>query len=397
MATTLGRVRRPALSVPYALAVLTVLVMAAEVAVSLQNQEGLTASSGLLIPFVCAVPVTFSLMGALIATRDPGNRIGWIMIAVGLGFALSVFTSDYPGVTAEGHRITRPFGLYVAWVSTWVGWLPLVSLFLLVLLFPTGRISGKRWGPVLWLGLTAWMLLNVLSAIQSGPLDPGTVLTPNPLGLVPVPGMVIGIVTLAGLAAMVLAVVSLILRFRSARGDVRQQLKWFTYGAAITIACNIGGFLTLWSNALVVALWLASAAALPIFIGIAIMRYRLYEIDALINRTLVYGSLTISLGLVYVGGVLVLQSATRATIGHSSDLAIAVVTLAVAGLFNPWRRRLQTFIDRRFYRHKYDAVLTLAALSGRLRDNVDLPAVRSEILTVVDETMQPSHTSLWLR
>lgn len=397
MATSLGRARRPALSIPSALVALTVLVMTGEVVVSLQNQEGLTSSSGLLIPFVCAVPLAFSLVGALIATRDPGNRIGWLMIAVGVGFALSVFTSDYPGVAAEGHRITRPFGLYVAWVSTWVGWLPLVSLFLLVLLFPTGRVSGKRWEPVLWLGLVAWIGLNVLSAIQRGPVDPGTLLAPNPFGLVPIPGVVIGIFTVAALAAMVLAAVSLIMRFRSARGDVRQQLKWFTYGAALTVACNIGGFLTLWSNAFVVAVWLASAAALPIFIGVAIMRYRLYEIDALINRTLVYGSLTISLGLLYVGGVLALQGATRATVGHSSDLAIAVVTLVVATLFNPWRRRLQTFIDRRFYRHKYDAVQTLASLSGRLRDNVDLPAVSNEILAVVDETMQPAHTSLWLR
>lgn len=397
MATTLGRTRRPALSIPYALVVLTVLVMIGEVAVSLQNSEGLTAGDGLIIPFVCAVPLTFSLVGALIVTRDPGNRIGWLMIAVGLGFALSVFTSDYPGATADGLRFTRPLGLYVAWASTWIGWLPLGSLFLLVLLFPTGTLSGKRWEPLLWLGLSAWTGLNLLSAIQSGPTNPGTIRAPNPLGIVNVPGLVIGVVTVAALASMVLAVVSLILRFRSARGDVRQQLKWFTYGAALTIACNIGGFLTLWTNALVVALWLTSAAALPIFIGVAIMRYRLYEIDALINRTLVYGSLTVSLGLVYLGGVLALQGATRAAVGRSSDLTIVLVTLAVATLFNPWRRRLQTFIDRRFYRRKYDAVQTLASLSGRLRDNVDVLSVRHEILTVVDETMQPAHTSLWLR
>lgn len=396
MPTTSGTTMRPARPIPYALVALTVLVMAGEVVVSLQNEAGLT-TSGVILPFVCLVPLSFSLVGALIVSRASGNRIGWLLIAVGVGFALSIFTSDYPGVTEAGNGTTRPGGVYVAWVSTWIGVVGLSSLFLLVLLFPTGKPPGQRWRPVLWLGLAAWAALNLLSAIRTGPLDPGTVLVRNPFGLTPVPDVVVGIVTFGALVAMVLAVLSLIVRFRSARGDVRQQLKWFTYGAALTIACNIGGFLTLWSNPLVVALWLLSAAFLPVFIGIAITRYRLYEIDVLINRTLVYGSLTVSLAALYIGGVVGVQALFRTVAGQNSDLAIAIVTLAVAALFNPWRRRLQSFIDQRFYRRKYDAVQALASLSARLRNDVDLRAIRGEILTVVDETMQPAHLSLWVR
>jgi hypothetical protein len=178
-------------------------------------------------------------------------------------------------------------------------------------------------------------------------------------------------------------------------------MKWFTYGGSLAVICVIGAFATGWSKtgwsdaiALVAG---ASLVALPIFLGVAILRYRLYEIDVLINRTLVYGSVTISLGLVYIGAVLGIQALFRLVAGQGSDLAIAIATLLVAALFNPWRRRLQAFIDRRFYRRKYDAARTMAAFQARLRGDVDLDRLGGEVVQVLHETVQPTHVSLWLR
>jgi hypothetical protein len=388
-------------SIAYAFVLLTGLIVIGEAIVSLANGKaqgaGLTASSWVVVLLASLVPAAFTTVGSLVVTHAPGNRIGRLMIGIGVGFALVFFTSDYPGVTADKHHLMHPFGLYAAWVSTWIGALPLTSLFLLLLLFPTGALPGKRWVPVLWLGLITWIGLNLVSAVRTGPIDPDHVLIPNPFGFVPVPDAVVSVLTIGAIVSMVLAVMSLVLRFRSARGDTRQQLKWFTYGGVLAIAWNVAGFATQWSNDLVAAIWLASATGLPVFIGVAILRYRLYDIDVLINRTLVYGSLTLSLAGVYFGGVLVLQALTRALVGHSSDLSIAIATLGVAALFNPWRHRVQLFIDRRFYRRKYDAGRILNSLSARLRDDVDILAVSREIVAVVDETVHPSHVSLWVR
>jgi hypothetical protein len=178
---------------------------------------------------------------------------------------------------------------------------------------------------------------------------------------------------------------------------VREQLKWFIYGAALALTFEVAAFASGWSSPLLAVLAVTATAALPVFMGVAILRYRLYDIDVLINRTLVYGSVTISLAGLYLGGVLGFQSLFRLVTGQGSDLAIAVTTLAVAALFNPWRHRLQTFIDRRFYRRKYDASRTLARLSARLRNDVDLLQLTDDIMATVHETVQPEHVSLWLR
>lgn len=384
--------------VPWALFLAALAISAAAAVVAAQNDlaqsHALGATDELVLGVVFLLPVTFTGVGAFVETHRPGNRIGWLMMAIGLGAALEVLTSDYPGATPQLHQPTRPFGDVVAWVSVWIGGIYLCSLLLLLLLFPTGHLPSRRWKPVMWLGLVGWMGLNVLSAAQQGPINDGTI--DNPFGIVTLPDTVESVFILAGLAAMLAGVLSLVLRFRSADGDVRQQLKWFTYGACLAIVLQLGGFITSWSNALVAFLSVTAIAALPVFMGIAILRYRLYDIDLLINRTLVYGLLTVSLAGLYIGSILLLQGLSRALIGQDSQLAVAISTLAVAALFSPWRRRVQTFIDRRFYRRKYDAVRILAGLQTTLRDEVELDQLSQELVSVVQETVQARHVSLWL-
>ena len=206
------------------------------------------------------------------------------------------------------------------------------------------------------------------------------------------------IMLLAGL----LAVISLLVRFRRARGDERQQIKWFAFAAALTFTWTLV-FQQLLSaegralEAVAAVSSLVLVPSIPIATGIAILRYRLFDIDRIVNRALVYAVLTVSLVLIYLGGVISLQYAFRTLTGGNSQLAVVASTLAIAALFNPLRWRIQTFIDRRFYRRKYDAAKTLQNFGGRLRDEVDLDTLRGDLVTVVQETLQPAHVSLWLR
>jgi hypothetical protein len=214
-------------------------------------------------------------------------------------------------------------------------------------------------------------------------------------------------------ATFALSALSLLFRYRRASGVERQQLKWVAFAAvlaasfligqqlawlvALLVANSLGGELPSLNRSLENLLNVAVTVCLYAGVGIAILRYRLYDIDIIINRTLVYGSLTVSLALVYFGGVLSLQGLLRALTGQGSQLAIVASTLAIAALFNPLRRRIQDFIDRRFYRRKYDAAKTLEVFSAKLRDETDLEALNSELLAVVRNTMQPEHVTLWLR
>jgi hypothetical protein len=383
---------------PLACFLLTVLVAAAEFVVSLQNtqttHQHVRASDLLIALEVFLPPVTFAAVGSFILAQRPGNRIGWLMIATGLGYALGSFTSDYPGFDAHTHHPTRPLGTFAAWVGLWDEALYGIALFYLLLLFPDGRLSGRRWRAVMWAGTLAAVAVSILSAVQRGPIDNAPI--NNPVGLIPIPDAILGMLLVCFLLSLAAAVVSPVLRFRTARGTARQQLKWFTYGGTLAVTCIIAAFATGWSNGIAL-LAVAALALFPIFLGVAILRYRLYEIDVLINRTLVYGSLTISLGLVYIGAVLGIQALFRLAAGQGSDLAVAMATLLVAALFSPWRRRLQAFIDRRFYRRKYDTVRILAAFQSTLRDQIDVEQLSTGLVGVVQETMQPSAVSLWVR
>jgi hypothetical protein len=290
------------------------------------------------------------------------------------------------------------------WLSLWIPVPALISATFFCLLFPDGRPPSNRWRWVGWLAVVGGVLLMLGLSLTPGTLDernyPGA---RNPVGVEGTGPLLEGITTVGtGLAlfALLFAVVSMMMRFRRSIGVERQQLKWVVYAGAAAA----GGFaLTLFlsgplANAVFAAAFLAFIGV-PVAAGVAIMRYRLYEIDLIINRTLVYSALTATLAAVYFGGVATIQTIFPALTGQEQQpqLAIVVSTLVIAALFSPLRRRIQSFIDRRFYRRKYDAAKTLEAFSTRLRNETDLEALNNELVGVVRETMQPAHVSLWLR
>jgi hypothetical protein len=341
----------------------------------------------------------FMIVGALIVTHRPGNAIGWIFSAI----ALLAFTGQLAGQYATYAYATRPGSLpgatLAAWYGYWPWWLVLtLTLIFTPLLFPTGRLLSPRWRPVAWLAGVTTAVLTVGTSLRTElELAPGQVIA-NPIGVAavgnpeqsPVALVLIGLLTV--LAAVAFG--SLVLRFRRSRGEERQQLKWFTYAAALVPLSVIGDSLPAvvgdLANDVPIVL-------LPVAAGIAILRYRLYDIDRLINRTLVYGLLTALLAGVYVGAVLVLGQIFGGVTGDPPSWVVAGATLAVAALFQPARRRIQALVDRRFNRRKYNTAQTIQAYSTRLRDQVDLDTLSTELLAVVDQTMEPTRVSLWLR
>ena len=343
----------------------------------------------------------FSVIGALIVSRQPRNAIGWIYCGVGLLVGLNTLAHGYADYWLASGSGIGSLAETAAWFGSWA-WIPLVLIptSLLMLLFPDGRLLSPRWRPVAWcagIGIFGYAL-NV--ALKTGGLGDYPKI-PNPYGVdSPLVGMVglVGVI-LAGCSVMA-SVVSLIVRLRRAGSEQRQQIKWFAYGGVVVVGTIVASaFLSIWS--IPASIWIISIAllGLPVFTGIAILKYRLYDIDIIINRTLVYGSLTIMLAAVYFAGVVGTQYVFRAVTGQERlpQLAIVASTLAIAALFDPLRRRLQSFIDRRFYRRKYDAAKTLEAFSARLRDETDLVALSEELVSAVRQTMQPGHVSLWLR
>jgi hypothetical protein len=339
--------------------------------------------------------LTFPTVGAIVASRRPGNAVGWLFCAVGLCGGVEIFTVEYGIYALVTNPGSLPAGVISTWIGTWV-WLPSVTLTItfLLLLFPHGRLLSPRWRPVAWLAAGLTIAGTALLALAPWDLlDPG-IPARNPFGVeglreigvaVPTPIFVIGIPT------VLLSLLSLVLRFRRSRGEERQQLKWFVYAGVLSV-----GVVLVPSGASSL-LQLLVLPLLPVAAGIAILRYRLYNIDLIINRTLVYGTLTASLVAVYVGSVVSLQELFRAFTGQQSQLAVVASTLGIAALFQPLRRRIQALIDRRFYRRKYDAAKTLEAFSARLRDETDLDRLGEELVLVVQDTMQPEHVSLWLR
>jgi hypothetical protein len=288
------------------------------------------------------------------------------------------------------------------WYSWW--WLPMFALILVFtpLLFPTGRLLSARWRPVAVAAAVATVLIAVGGALEPTlKLQNEDYTVDNPIGLRVVPDEEAGLVggVLFGVLAFcaVAALVSLVLRFRRSRGVERQQLKWFTYAAALAILFEVVPTPQLEGEVHDVLFGL-TFAFIPVAAGTAILRYRLYDIDRLIHRTLVYGLLTALLGLAYAGVVLGLgQLFENDVTRYPPSWLVAGATLAVAALFQPARRRIQAVVDRRFNRRRYNAAKTVEAFGLRLRDEVDLDALAAELLTVVDQTMQPTRTSLWLR
>ena len=275
-------------------------------------------------------------------------------------------------------------------------------LLFLPLYFPNGHLLSPRWRPVSWLALFVAVTLAVLWAFTPGATSGVSGVT-NPLGieaLRPVSGELGNVVTgVLFLPVFLGSLANLVVRFWRSRGEDRQQMKWLTYAAATMFALIVLSMSLDYSPTLLLivdSLTSLVFASIPVAVGIAVLRHRLYDIDVIVNRTLVYGPLTALLALVYVGSIVVLQGLVRALTSQESQLAIVASTLVVAALFNPFRRRIQSFIDRRFYRKKYDARKTLEAFSAKLRDETDLDRLGEDLMGVVKETMQPAHISLWL-
>jgi hypothetical protein len=279
-----------------------------------------------------------------------------------------------------------------------MGWL-IIALFLL-LLFPTGRLPSARWRPVLWGAVLFCLFFTAVIWLAPTSSDLRLAFVSNPMGLeLPIMNLLTEVLYLALPLTLVVSGAAVIVRFRRSRGDERQQIKWFAYAVAVMVSLFLFWF-SLALTGLVppdALLWTVPLLGLPAGVGVAVLRYRLYDIDRIINRTLVYGLLTVVLALVYAGSVVALQRVFIVLAGEDSQLAVVVSTLVISALFNPLRRRIQAFIDRRFYRRRYDAKATLEAVSARLRDETDLDRLGDELVSAVSETVQPARASLWLR
>jgi hypothetical protein len=350
-----------------------------------------------------ALVVIDATVGAIVASRRPENAVGWLLCLSGVAVGTSSFASQYAIYALLARPGSLPAGEALAWIASWVLPIMIGLQVSYLLLFPTGRLPGRRWRPLAWL-VVAFVFVGVaLSAFSPGAYLGSLGPIRNPLGVEGLAGAYKALLYAGSPLLYGAAVLSLFVRLRRAEGVERQQLKWFAYAAAmfasgiVLLVIPLAVDTPSWFVRAATAVFTAAGTAIPITIGIAILRYRLYEIDRLINRTLVYGSLTVVLILLYVGSVVALQGIFRALTGQESQLAVVASTLVIAALFNPLRRRVQGFVDRRFYRRKYDARKTLEAFSAKLRDETDLEALNSDLIGVVRETMQPAHVSMWLR
>jgi hypothetical protein len=345
--------------------------------------------------------LAFPTVGAVVASRRPHNPIGWIFLGAGIPFGLSGFAHGYAVYGLFTEPGSLPGAEAMAWLASWFFIPPLFAApAFLFLLFPQGRAVSPRWRAVGWMAAVG-IVCTILFAFAPGPLEePPFDEVVNPFGIEGAEAT-LNLVATVGWASILLSVLaaaaSMLVRLRRARGRERQQLKWVTSAAGLFALANVVGSTTLSSQReeigqLVV---LFAYAGIPMAAGVAILRHRLYDIDRILNRALVYGALTALLAGAYFGIVVAFQNAIPAA--GDSDLTIAGSTLAVAALFRPLRGRVQGFIDRRFYRRRYDAQRTLEQFTARLRDEIDLEALNRELVAVVSDTMQPAHVSLWLR
>jgi hypothetical protein len=350
-----------------------------------------------------ALTVIDVTVGAIVASRRPENPVGWLLLIGGFAICMYHFSAQYAIYALLAQPNSLPAGEAMAWIASWL--LPIYSglQVLYLLLFPTGGLPSSRWRWVAWLSVVYILVGVILSAFSSGAYLGSLGPIRNPLGIEGFTNVYKALLYTLTPLLYGAATLAVFWRLRPAVGVERQQIKWFAYSAAIfaigvvLIVIPLAINTPPWYEWFATAIFAAISPAIPISIGIAILRYRLYEIDTLINRTLVYGSLSATLVLLYFGGIVVLQRLFVLLTGEQSTLAVVASTLLIAALFTPLRRRIQSFIDRRFYRRKYDARKTLEAFSSTLRDETDLGALSDDLVGVVRETMQPAHVSLWLR
>jgi hypothetical protein len=334
--------------------------------------------------------IGYSVIGAIIASRLPNQPIGWICCAIGFIAAVDHFGGEYAVYAVLARSEALPGSQAMLWLQSWLWMLFVGLLVFLLLLFPTGRLPSSRWRPFAWMSVAMISVAVIWSSIISPDVRPDAPPSPVQLSV-----MLLGLVAAA----------SVVVGRRGARGVERQQIKWLLYAGAIffvgpTFQITVSYVVRVegsWASWVGNILGVVSGLGVPVAIGFAILRYRLYDIDRIINRTLVYGSLTATLVALYFGGIVLSQRVFVLLIGQQSTLAVVASTLLIAALFTPLRRRIQSFIDRSFYRRKYDARKTLEAFASKLRDETDLEALNNELVGVVRETMQPAHVSLWLR
>jgi hypothetical protein len=360
------------------------------------DQDTSLSALGFLLAFVA-----FPLVGAMIVIRRPRNWVGWLFLLIGAGFALSNATATYADYAVYVDPGSLPAGVWAGWITSWTDPLAFVSLMLLFLLFPDGALLSRSWRPALWLVLGFAAISLVWNALKPGIIFEDTLPFDNPAG---VPwlrehlGFVDTVVFFGFAAGVVVSISSVVLRFRRSRGIERDRMKWLVFAGLLLVASfllavglsatTIGGL-----GDLAIGL---GFAAVPLAVGVGVLRYRLYDIDRVISRTLSFAVVTFALGAVYVGLVLAGQALFSSAAG-GGGLVIAGSTLVVAALFLPARGRAQQLVDRRFNRHRYDAQRTMELFGSRLREEVDMRALRGGLLDVVDETMRPAHVSVWLR
>ena len=344
--------------------------------------------------------VGYSTVGAVAASHRPENPVGWVLCSIGLSWGVAHFSSEYATYALLAAPGTLVGAEAAAWLYSWV-WVPALGVIVfLPLLFPSGQLPSARWRPFAWFSVLLAAAGTIMAAFSPGP---GVGLSiRNPLGIESLPDLNEQLQALM-FALIFVAAASLVWRMRYAGGVERQQIKWVAYAGALAGGASLPTYTVLeavnlrWLQMVGHVPALVGIVGVPTAVGIAITRYRLYEIDILINRTLVYGLLTATLVALYFGVILVLQRLFVVLTGEKSTLAVVASTLLIAALFTPFRRRIQRVVDRRFYRRKYDARKTLEAFSAHLRNDTDLEALSDELVGVVRETMQPAHVSLWLR
>jgi hypothetical protein len=350
------------------------------------------------IPFVVAI-LSASTVGAVLASRRPRHPVGWLLLTLGLSVTVDGIAAGYAYYGALARPGALPAAPLMAVYDVAGGLLvSRVCIGFVLLLTPTGSLPSPRWRWWARLAVVAPVLYLAARALLPRPLSPPYQSVPSPFAVPALAGLLLTIRAVTGILvtlAVVVAAASLVVRFRRARGAERLQLRWVVLAAALSAVAALVGLIAAVLESSAVLVWTAGAyvAMLPLAIGAAVLRYRLYDLDRIINRTLSYGLLTVLLGLGYAGVVLGLGQ----LVGSSSSLAVAVATLAVAAVFQPARRRVQWAVDRRFDRRRYDAAQTIQAFSARLRQQIDLDTLTAELLNVVDQTMQPTQVSLWLR
>ncbi|CAN5597646.1 hypothetical protein BH24ACT26_BH24ACT26_05980 [soil metagenome] len=383
----------------WAMCAVTAVLAAIDAVLAVVNRSTTNVDSIGLPGQAAALGVAVGTVGALIASRRAGNAVGWLFSVLGLGLVLSVLSQDYAIRALVSAPNSLPAGEFFAWLGAWLPALGGAVIFLM-LLFPDGHLPSRRWRPFAWVAAATVVVLTITTAVVTAPPGREDLLGFNgPRGFGSGPWAVaLGVSYLGAVVVALVSAFSLALRLRRARGREREQLKWVVYAGSVLVLAvvvfqlGVPAPLDRWTNALT----LFAFAGIPTAAGVAILKHRLYDIDFIINRTVVYSALSITLGFVYYALVVLLRQLVGDRIA-SSQVVVAGSTLAVAAMFRPARTRMQDAVDRRFNRRKFDAEATLDSFSARLREEVDLNVLTQHLLQVVHETMEPTRVSLWLR